>query len=961
MSNPSRSLTWRLDWRAVFEVIGVDYPNRSDLPQSMPCPLCETGALTVMQDRVLHAEWFHCHGCKFAGDLIELAARVRECSINQIVEILEARQMFEVPLGDDDLTNYQIEHLDYRHRIKVFWEEASRAPAQMSGLGPSGYSLLRKFSLGEHAYREQWQQREGRLFGVAQRQTIVDLFAPSSFEVLERPNRSGNSSRRRGGGPGKRRLFQGHDWDEVLVIPHSDLPGRIIGFTFIGRDPDNYEIIYKRANIGCCVARPRESGLGFLDAIDGSSHPSFGCFAFVFLDEEIATLLHGRHLRESTRPLPILLAKSTRDFNLLNLPPDLAEFKLVFCGPPLKTLPLAKAHNALVSEYQISDLEIRDNLKHRNSTTFLNLFRKRAVPWVSALRQHLTTLNHADLEVLVGRLNLTSDENDALLNGLGGEASERLAHVGPHRIGGKTIEVEGQIVDETAGGWIAKKAGREEVICGWPIRIQTIFKTDAGNTHYEVFVQCPNEPVTLVIAESELKRTNLFDMVACELRNVFNLQFHYIRRKWAKKSFAIAMRFSEPKIVIHSDRIGWCQERQRFQFPQFSILSGGSIDPTPMPIRHADHFVPASALPIPSTGREAVVMLSRCSPETQIIWALAACVAHNLLAGNCVREPLGVVLDGRFARETGVSAATALGCGSVDVAYRGKSSILQFVSTECGAHDFLSVIRFRGNTKPQLSTAWLDDPNLRNAILPLPSYAAIAVSSHRGFVRIRSDEFPQPLGPLSSAAEWIIPAYLEDVCRRKKLINLWVRDNELLSVLSDMAEWLERMCGNPKAVLAGENVLACDTRSPALAFVELAEQMRCAKDIACVEAQAEGAVPAKAPVAIIEHRRAADQPPAVQVRHWVINELLQQKRAPAIRPDDVQADLVTRSAWLGVSPEEQGSSWLIDAGWWNQTIAAVRQNSDLSIRAGSRKGPIDGPSEREFPSQPPSVVRTSTT
>ena len=445
MSNPSRSLTWRLDWRAVFEVIGVEYPNRSDLPQSMPCPLCETGALTVMQDRVLHAEWFHCHGCKFAGDLIELAARVRECSITQIVEILEARQMFGILLGDDDLANYQTEHLDYRHRIKVFWEEASRAPAQMAGLGPSGYSLLRKFSLGEHAYREQWQQRESRLFGVAQRQTIEDLFAPSSFEVQERPNRQGKSSRRRGGGPGKRRLFQGHDWDEVLVIPYSDLPGRIVGFTFIGRDPDNHEIVYKRANVGCCVARPRESGLGFLDAIDGSSHPIFGRFAFVFFDEEIATLLHGRHLRESTRPLPILLAKSTRDFNLLNLPPDLAEFKLVFCGPPLKTLPLAKAHNALVSEYQISDLEIRDNLKHRCSTTFLNLYKTRAVPWVSALRRHQTTLNHADLEVLVDRLNLTPAENNALQNGLGGEASERLAHIGPHRIGGKSIKVGGKL------------------------------------------------------------------------------------------------------------------------------------------------------------------------------------------------------------------------------------------------------------------------------------------------------------------------------------------------------------------------------------------------------------------------------------------------------------------------------------------------------------------------------------
>ena len=960
MSNPSQSLASRLDWREVFQAIGLDSPRRSDLPQSMPCPCCEVGAMTVMQDHVLHSQWFYCHGCKFAGDLIELVARVQDRPVTSVVDFLETRTLFGSPLSDDDLTNYQTEHLDYRHRINAFWEKASRAPAQRGGMGMSGFRFLRKFGFGDNPGGVWSPDRGGRLFGVSPHQTIEDLFAPSSYEDQERPNREGQSSRRRGGGPGRRRLFQGHDWDEVLVIPHADLPGRIIGFTFIGRDLDNPEFVYKRANLGCCVARPRESGLGFLNAIDGSSHPHFGRYAFVFLNAEIATLLHARHLRDSSRPLPLLLAKHSRDFSLLNLPPDVADRQLIFCGPPLEILPFAKAAHALVSEYQIPDLEIRDNLKRRCSTDFLGLYKRRVVPWVTALNHLMTTASAADLEVLIGRLKLTASQNRELLQGLRGDASERLAHLGPQRIGGKSINVRGQLVEETEGGWSVKKSRQEEIICHWPIRIESIFKSDAANTRYEVAVHCSDKPVKLIIAEAELKHSTLLDLVSGELRKTHGLQLNFTARKWAKASFDMAMQFSDPQIVMHSDRIGWTQERHRFQFPQFSILNGGSIDPTPMPFLQPDPCRPASELSVPYPCREAVARLSRCSPETQIIWALAACVTHNLLAGSYLGAPLGVVLDGQFALETGVSAATALGCGSVDVDRRGNASIRQYVSDECGTHDFLSVVHFPGHSKPQFNTAWLDDPHLRHAILPLPSAAAIAVSSHQGFVRIRAHEYPQPLGLLISPARWIIPAYMANLCRRNMEIRTGVKKNDLLSVLDDMAEWLELLGGAPKAVLAGQEVLAFDSRSPALACVELVEIMRRADLIRSAVSPGGTSGSAKIPVAVSEHSSEAGQASAVQIRLGVINEVLRKQRLPAIHPDEVRADLESLSAWRGAMPGEEEDAWLIDADWWGEQTAAVRKKLRPHSSPNEMQLPNDGPSEREFPAPPTPVIIDST-
>ena len=570
---------------------------------------------------------------------------------------------------------------------------------------------------------------------------------------------------------------------------------------------------------------------------------------------------------------------------------------------------------------------------------------------MTALNRLMTTASSADLEVLINRLNLTAAQSNQLLRGLEPKAGERLAHVGPHRIGGRSIDVGGRIVKETVGGWSVMQAGKEEIICDWPIRIETIFKTDAGNTLYEVAVHCSNVPVKLIIAEEDLKRSTLLDVVACEMKNNYGLPLNFTLRKWAKKSFAIAMQFSEPQLVMHSDRIGWTQERNRFQFPQFSILYGGRIDPTPMPSREPDPVRPASELSAPAPARESVARLSRCSPETQIIWALAACVSHNLLAGNCLREPLGVVLDGQFALETGVSAATALGCSSVDVALRGNASILQYISKECGAHDFLSLVRFPGNAKPQINTAWLDDPHLRLAILPLPPAAAIAVSAHPGFVRIRAHEYPQPLGLLASAARWIIPAYLEDLCRRHKQIYTWVEENDLLSLLHDMAEWLARTGGDPKAVLAGQKVLAFDSRSPALAFVELVENMRRADQIRYAVSPAETSGTAKIPVAVVEHGSAAGQTSAVEVRLGVINEVLRKQRVPVIRPDDVRTDLESQSAWRGTVPGEAEEDWLIDADWWGTQTATVRKKLRPYSSPNSRTVPLDEPSEREFPAQ----------
>lgn len=947
MSNPVKSLASQLDWREVFAVIGLDYPNRSVLPQSTPCPFCKNGALTVMSDHVLDTQWLHCCVCRFAGDLIEFAARVLDCSIELTVSHLDSHGMFQTPLGDDDLAHYRIQHLDYRKRINAFWDRAKQAPAQSDSIGANGRLLLRKCRLNDFVYQDEWKNRGGQLFGVARREEIENLFAPKSFEIQERSNHRDRTSRRRGGGPGSRRLFHGREWDEVLVIAHSDLPERIIGFSFMGGDVDQPQLVFKRVNVGCCVARPRESGFGFMEAINGIPHPVFGRHVFVFLDAEAATILHARHLRESYRPLPILLAKSTRDYFPVALLPDLEECRLIFCGPLSETLPLAKAHNAMVATYSIPELDIANNLKHRTSSTFLSLFQRSAVPWVEGLRQLLATSSKAQGEVLVRSLQLSPRESEALQRGLGGSAGERFAELTPHRLGGNQVPLGAFTVEETPDGWIARKPGTEVVICNRPLRIESIYKSASGDVAYGVVVHLPSQNYKFIALEGDIKECSLFQVVADQLRDQSHEHLAFAQHKWAKHSLSLALGFSEPQVIPYADRVGWNPARLRFQFPQFAILSTGDIDSTPMPIVEHDNRPPASELTPPARARQAAVMLSRLAPDAQLIWTLAACVAHNLLAGNCTREPIGVVLDGLSAQETGTKAARALGCGRIDSQNRGSRSILRFISPLCGAHDFPSVVDLGLQSRTEVTTDWIDDPHLRRAIVPLPFHAAIAVSLHQSFVRIRAHEFPFALGPLESAAGWIIPSYLEDLCRRRKLIDFQTSKSEVLAVLYDMANWFERCGGNPKAILAGEQLLAIDSLTPAIAFVELVERMRSKNDIACVVRGETNTAHPKKPIAVIEPSARGSQADVVQISPRVVNEVLRRKRVLALRTDDVRVDLEFHSALRGTVDDDEGTSWLIDAGWWNQEKTTIRRKLRLLSSSNCATALIDGPTEQE--------------
>ena len=76
-----------------------------------------------------------------------------------------------------------------------------------------------------------------------------------------------------------------------------------------------------------------------------------------------------------------------------------------------------------------------------------------------------------------------------------------------------------------------------------------------------------------------------------------------------------------------------------------------------------------------------------------IIWAVAGCIIHNLVAAAMHYPACGILLDGPGAEITGAAAAKALGCLQLDLRQRDRrETVLERINRTCVRHDWPAVL-----------------------------------------------------------------------------------------------------------------------------------------------------------------------------------------------------------------------------------------------------------------------------
>ncbi|MCE9554562.1 MAG: hypothetical protein K8T91_14485, partial [Planctomycetes bacterium] len=627
-----------MNWTGLIPILGMGTIRSTALPQSFTCPICKTSHLQIFDDHVLGGQWAACRACRFAGDLIELAAATWRVEVPAAVLRLGGLDQLSPIPSDEDTESYLRDHIQYRRRLEEFWGRAQKEAGQVAN--PSIRDLLRSFCLFDLAQSPEWLRRTGRFVGAATAKEVEEILFLYSYQVQPRLNSDGNSTKRRGGGPGGRRIFSGHDWHDLLVVPFYDLPGRICAFLFIGRDGNPIkDFVFKRVNLGRTNLPIREAGVAMLDALGDRQPHDLGNSIFVINDPMIGLILQARHMRSSVFPLPIVLGHYSQDVRSLHALDQYADRKIICWGNGDDALLQAKHLDGLVSSYRINPTEVSEHkLDHDPPHWWLYKIAKRARPWTEALRDELRRRDPLDAEALLRRIALSSSEMELFMRGSSPAEQEWLVRCNPHRVFLRRVVVGGKAILEKNSGWILERSG--ESICNAPVRLEQLLITTTGEEFYRGFAGPNSKRVRFTISVRDVRRHGLFQCVRDAVMKPGIPMFIY-NPCWEKRAEFIATQFQPPEVVPCADRIGWSQDQLSFLFPTFAIRLGGEVQQDSLLLVHHDD-VPARHLTSPTSGGpfpSQVAALSAKTNETAILWAMAACVVHNIIAPAMNCEP----------------------------------------------------------------------------------------------------------------------------------------------------------------------------------------------------------------------------------------------------------------------------------------------------------------------------------
>lgn len=922
MPTASKSLNQFVHFTRVLPAIGVSGPSSAVLPATVTCPFCHQATLRILDDTVVGGQWAYCGQCRFAGDLIELAAKAWGTDVPTALTRLHGLGLLDGSLSQDRAASYLRDHVDYRRRLRDFWTEAQVRPNR--GCEYSVWQLIEHFGMRDQASYSGWLAQSGRFVGAAKCTDIQNLFHPGSYAVQMRSNRGGKTSLRRGGGPGPGRLFRGEGWDDALVIPCQDLPGRICGFLFIGRkgDPKAGDIFYKAANLQPSSVPFREAGLGMLDALEDGTVEPFGDAVFVFGDPLIGLHLQGRTFKMHPQTLPIVLSFYGPGVRTQAAWTQLSERKLIFWGDDVPVLKQARAAGGMVSSYPLPIQDPVRGFSHHPTQEWLRLIATHAVSWQIALQRRLEQSNQTAAEALLQEMDFPPEELRHFVLQCPPALGERLRHSNPDRFSQRQLKIDGKTVRESKAGWTLYPSG--ELIADAPVRVEEILESSAGARYYRGVVSIGQELHRFTLPAGLVERRGLFpcvrDSLLAQGKGVFT--FH---PRWSKRSLFMATQFSRPRLVTAIDRIGWNSAHRAFLFPQFAICYGGEVRRDLLPVV-SDGPVPAAELDYQdwlSPGDR--IALSDPRPEAQIAWAVTACVIHNLLqAPGLFPSCTGILLDGPGAQATGLAVAKALGCIELAPRRRGSGQTLLGRIAELGLrHDWPVVVPTDVTRSQKVTAEWAESPGIRNSVLALNRLATLAMAINPGFEVVSWDEPAAPLLDIRQALASLVPAYLADLLKRRLRFHVDAI-SPIRTVLLDMAQWFESQGGDPAAVRRAERLFLTRGRDlPVTVFSHLLSHMLDTGLLNIVPAGFEG--DGTVQPAIVARPASPDAPAALWVPMRGLNRLLGLHHAPAIDTARVTKALQGEEGFLGIEQRREEEGWLLSEEWWRNHCLGRRR------------------------------------
>lgn len=611
-----------IDWRIALQLAGVK-SKQASLPARSECPLCDEGELRVYCDP-RGGFWFWCDRCRRSGgmvDLIQQACHV-PCAKALRMAYQKGAKLDASELTDESIGQYLERHHLPARRSKLLWEiclESRQLQKQ---------PRLRDLCTGmgwRYAADCSWNE-EG----------IEQLLTGHTAEFI--------------------RGVYGHQalsgrWDEALLIPFCDLPGRVCGLQAVGRGLSAAEDFpFLRRPLPGRRLIPEEGGLLI--------HP------LLWTDDTtlVATRDWARALQllsfsfvSSPEALPLIAWRDEEDGRTDRVWDVLLPRDIVFWCEELDpaTLRQAMRTNGCIGHSRLTEVSAEELLRD---------LVEQAKPWQEKLDKWLRRAETESIERYLLAMGPSPRETEKMLEAVSAAAAGKLSQALRRDDSTRSVVIGDKIVLARPDGWFCRRSDGEELISDVTLQIdEVVWDPDAEEARYAGELGFEGRQIPFVAGQSELDRDG-FGWAQRKLMSE-GLGFARYNKSWTGRATQIAASLRKPVYSTAASRVGWCEETGALELPYFRIHVGGRVE-----VRRAGYKKGLPGwLPLPwpllHTEQEALKLNDHLDRVTLSLWA---CVAADALADACGMPRRGTALVGRKTQIVADALLPALGCLSVE-------------------------------------------------------------------------------------------------------------------------------------------------------------------------------------------------------------------------------------------------------------------------------------------------------
>ena len=548
-----------LPYDRILAVAGVSV--KGSVPDITACPLCKRPSLTVYNDPVLRrSKWLRCGSCRFSGDTVEAYQRISRAPT--LIEALYAAKkngLCEVPRDEftpAHIQTYVDTYPNFRRKVSDVWDRLSRGT--LENVSPDLIRHAQNKHLW-HGWLSGPHKRMTRFLGGGERRMIDELFiANFGKRVLPRKG-----------------------FGIALAVPYQDVPGRICGIRFMGRDEDMDAPLSPHKNDTV------EGGLAMLDALDGVEKTVYAVSRLDF-----ALQFHRLHFSSHQAPLKMIAytEETDRAWEAVH-----AE-RVIFWSDEVDWRlfrQVKRFDNGWISLYPKLREAKRDIYVYTREQTpevILNTLETSALPWPRFVAEWLTDKKRDPIELraTLSSTLFSSRDIERIVQECPEKDREKLRNMlrESSSIGPEEIVVQGKKTFARDDGWYAKNREGDSLITDAVVKLtHEAVDTGMGEVYWYGEIQYRKHRVVFAGEPFREIESKPMEWLRDKTARV-GLGFPRFDKSFARNFTNLVKSFNPNcEVVQVTDRLG-INKSGEIIFPDFSLKDGEAVPRTnhlPMP------------------------------------------------------------------------------------------------------------------------------------------------------------------------------------------------------------------------------------------------------------------------------------------------------------------------------------------------------------------------------------------